>query len=151
MDAVRIKRFIGVGVVLSAFGYLFFSGMKASQVYYLTVGEYESQAPDLKPGEPFRINGRVQSGSVTRSPEGLDLAFAIYDPAAENTTLSVTYHGVIPDTFMEDSEVVVEGKMHEGTFQAYTLLAKCPSKYEALAEEKEQPAGSTSSPPDPGA
>ena len=47
-------------------------------------------------------------------------------------TLPVSYHGIIPDTFVDDAAVVVEGRLQEdGTFVAHELLAKCPSKYEA--------------------
>ena len=40
-----------------------------------------------------------------------------------------------PDTFNDDVEVVVEGRLAiEGTIQATILLAKCGSKYEAVPE-----------------
>ena len=40
-------------------------------------------------------------------------------------------------TFKDNSEVVVEGAYdsNEELFHATVLLAKCPSKYEALGEE----------------
>jgi cytochrome c-type biogenesis protein CcmE len=48
----------------------------------------------------------------------------------------VAYHGIIPDTFVDDAAVVVEGQLQDdGTFRAHTLLAKCPSKYEAAEVE----------------
>ena len=50
-------------------------------------------------------------------------------------TLPVDYHGIIPDTFVDDADVVVEGSLADGgDFHATTLLAKCPSKYEAAAD-----------------
>ena len=46
--------------------------------------------------------------------------------------LPILYSKEIPDTFVDRSEVVVEGAMRpDGVFVAHTLLAKCPSKYEA--------------------
>ena len=56
---------------------------------------------------------------------------------SSDRTLPVTYQGIIPDTFKENAEVVVEGFYHpqKTVFRATTLLAKCPSKYEGLAEE----------------
>ena len=136
IDKTRLRLLLGLGVILAAFGYLFLSGMEASQVYYLTVSEYQDRAAGLGAGEPFRISGRVQPGSVDLADNGLDLHFTVYDPARDESRLSVAYHGVVPDTFMENSEVVVEGSMTGATFQAHTLLAKCPSKYEALADEE---------------
>jgi cytochrome c-type biogenesis protein CcmE len=43
----------------------------------------------------------------------------------------VSYRGVIPDTFTDSVDVVVEGRYNRnGTFVATTLLAKCASRYE---------------------
>lgn len=136
LNKTRLRLFMGLGLILAAFGYLFMSGMKASQVYYLTVNEYKERAGTLVPDEPFRVSGRVEPDSVVLSDTGLDLQFTVYEPGRESATLAVAYHGVVPDTFMENSEVVVEGTMRNGVFEAHTLLAKCPSKYEALADEE---------------
>ena len=47
-------------------------------------------------------------------------------------TLPVDFAGIIPDTFVDDADVVVEGNRRaDGIFAATTLLAKCPSKYES--------------------
>ena len=44
----------------------------------------------------------------------------------------MAYAKETPDTFVDGSEVVVEGSLGaDGVFVAHTLLAKCPSKYEA--------------------
>jgi cytochrome c-type biogenesis protein CcmE len=136
IDKTRLRLLLGLGVILAAFGYLFMSGMEASQVYYLTVSEYQDRGASLRLQDPFRISGRVAPGSVELADNGLDLEFTVYDPARDGALLRVAYHGVVPDTFMENSEVVVEGSMADATFQAHTLLAKCPSKYEALADEE---------------
>jgi cytochrome c-type biogenesis protein CcmE len=46
--------------------------------------------------------------------------------------LPVVYEKEVPDTFVDGAEAVVEGALgSDGTFAAQTLLAKCPSKYEA--------------------
>ena len=47
----------------------------------------------------------------------------------------VVYVGLVPDTFTEDVEVVVEGRlMRDGTIRATNVLAKCGSRYEAVPE-----------------
>jgi cytochrome c-type biogenesis protein CcmE len=44
--------------------------------------------------------------------------------------LPVAYSGVVPDIFKDGRQVVVEGALgRDGTFEATTLLAKCPTKY----------------------
>jgi len=44
----------------------------------------------------------------------------------------VVYRDIVPDTFEDRADAVVEGSFDSsGTFQATFLMAKCPSKYEA--------------------
>jgi cytochrome c-type biogenesis protein CcmE len=122
------KFLIAVGLLLTGFAVLFGVGLRGSLVYYLTVGEFLDQGgADL--GENFRINGNVVEGSIERPQSGLGATFLMTDGTRE---LRVTYRRETPDTFVDGSEVVVEGALGpDGTFAAHTLLAKCPSKYEA--------------------
>ena len=47
-------------------------------------------------------------------------------------SLPVVYSGIVPDIFRPGITVVVEGHYTgQGPFQAQTLLAKCPSKFQA--------------------
>lgn len=127
MDRRRAKfLMLGSGVVLSM-TFLLVVGISGGGVYYLTVGEF-LEAPDRSGGH-FRVNGTVASGSIERLPTGMDARFVVTDGAR---TMPVRYHGIIPDTFVDGAAVVVEGRLEpDGTFSAHTLLAKCPSKYEA--------------------
>jgi cytochrome c-type biogenesis protein CcmE len=135
IDKTRIRLFVGLGLIFAAFGYLFFSQIESSQVYYMTVDEYQDIAATLAPDEAFRVSGRVEPDSVVLAKNGIDLQFTVYDPESADATLAVSYHGVVPDTFLENSEVVVEGTLHGEVFKAHTLLAKCPSKYEGLEDD----------------
>ena len=119
---------LGAGILLCV-GFLLVVGMSkpGGLVYYLTVSEFVQGAESGSSG--FRISGQVESGSVERAAGGRDLTFAISDGAA---LLPVRYHGSIPDAFAEDADVVIQGRMaDDGVFEAHTLTAKCPSKYEA--------------------
>jgi len=40
------------------------------------------------------------------------------------------YTGIVPDTFKDDSEVVLTGMLTKDGFMANDLTAKCPSKYD---------------------
>ena len=72
------------------------------------------------------------------------VAFVMTDGGRE---LPVRYHGIIPDTFVDDADVVVEGALGaDGTFAAHTLLAKCPSKYEAAEKAGEKDPRQTPAP-----
>jgi cytochrome c-type biogenesis protein CcmE len=124
------------GLIVVAGGLVALAGVSFQQnlVYYLTVEEYLNHEGDLPP-QGFRIDGRVVEGSVVRDPDGLGVSFDIRDPEGD-MTMPVAYHRELPDTFKEGGEVVIEGTADtEGVFQAKSLLAKCPSKYEKEAEE----------------
>lgn len=133
----RRLKFVLLGFgVLAAMGFLLAVGIKqpGGFTYYMTVGEYLSHPKD---GKGLRVNGRVTPGSIMRLQTGLDVRFRMTDGTA---TLPVAYHGIIPDTFVDGADVVVEGSLGpDGTFRAHHLLAKCPSKYEA-AEKAQQKA-----------
>jgi cytochrome c-type biogenesis protein CcmE len=133
MDRRRLKFvLLGIGVLLSM-TFLLVVGMNrpGGMVYYLTVTEFMQQVDPA--GGDFRVNGTVSPGTIRRLPTGLDVRFRLTDGEA---SLPVAYHGVIPDTFVDDAAVVVEGQLQgDGTFIAHTLLAKCPSKYESADAE----------------
>ncbi len=133
MDRKKVKfLLLGAGILLSvAFLVVVGMGLPGGMVYYLTVSEL-LQTPDRLQGG-FRVNGTVAAGSVLRSTGGGELSFALTDGPNE---LPVHYSGAVPDAFTEGGEVVVEGRLGtDGTFEAHTLIAKCPSKYEAAGVE----------------
>ena len=136
MDRRKMKFLLpAVGIVVSIV-FLVAVGIGQSDgfAYYLTVGEYVGKS--LPSGENVRINGKVQQGSIVRADSGMDVRFVMTDGSA---ALPVSYHGIIPDTFVDGADVVVEGnRSSDGTFVAKNMLAKCPSKYEA-ADASEHP------------
>ena len=80
-----------------------------------------------------KVGARVVPGSIKRAPGGREVAFAITDGAR---TYPVVYRGLIPDTFTDSVDVVVEGRLgRDGTFRATVLLAKCASRYETAPEK----------------
>ena len=147
MDRKRLKfLLLGVGIV-ATMGTLLIVGMNGpgGLSYYLSVSEFVA-APD-QTGGGFRINGKVAEGSIVRESTGQDVAFVVTDGEAE---LAVRYHGIVPDTFVDNADVVVEGRLAgDGTFEAHTLLAKCPSKYEAADGSLQEMPGDDSEEPSP--
>jgi cytochrome c-type biogenesis protein CcmE len=129
MDRRRLKFFLLGGGVALSMGFLLVVGMSrpGGFAYYLTVSEFMAQ-PD-RHGDGFRINGKVAAGTIERASSGQDVRFLMTDGVQ---SLPVAYHGIIPDTFVDGADVVVEGALAPGgSFEAHTLLAKCPSKYES--------------------
>ena len=114
---------------LGAVGYLFISGMNDSMVYYLTLEELAVSPP--RTGEGIRLAGWVKDGSIKGSALDGAIAFTMTDGDRE---MPVRYEGQVPDTFEEGAEVIVEGIFRgRAVFEASSMLAKCPSKYEAAA------------------
>jgi cytochrome c-type biogenesis protein CcmE len=140
------KIIITVTLLVAGFAVLFGVGLRGSLVYYLTVGEYldhQQAGDDL--GDNYRINGKVLPGSIQRTSGVIGARFIVTDGSRQ---LPVIYSKETPDTFVDGSEVVVEGSMNpERVFVAHTLMAKCPSKYEAQNRESDYKRGPKSPAP----
>lgn len=86
--------------------------------------------PEGQPGILQRLFARRDEADAAPAPAVPGSAAAA--AAAGGRQLPVSYRGVVPDVFGPDVDVVVEGKLTTaGTFEATTLLAKCPSRYES--------------------
>ena len=125
---LKKKKFLISGVILiCALVYLLYLGFGSATVYYLTVSEILG-AGDSIYAQSVRVNGKVVPGSINSDSINLDYSFAIAD---EGGKLTIVYHGVMPDGFVEGADLVVQGKIKsDHIFYATTILAKCPSKYE---------------------
>lgn len=128
--AQKVRLVIGAAIIVCALAVLITRANRSGVVYYMTVSELKQQGPQADP-RGLRVAGKVVPGTIER--KNLDLRFRMTDGEA---AMPVEYHGVIPDTFSEDGEVVVEGKVSaSGVFEASFLMAKCPSKYEAAPSD----------------
>lgn len=131
----KTALFVSLGVVVVALGFLVYTGLSDNMVYYYHVDEFLPKAASLQ-GEIIKVNGKVQDGSIRKDHMNYD--FVIH--GAVQNIVEVDYHGVVPDTFKDGSDVVVEGTYDPGAkkFHATTLLAKCPTKYESQQQGKQQ-------------
>src|SRR5262245_12242065 len=100
----KIALILSIGIVLWSLGFLVYTGLNANMVYYFHVDEYLQKAPALQ-GETVKVNGKVVAGTITKSQ--MDYKFTICGMEKANR-LAVAYHGVVPDTFKDGSDVVVE-------------------------------------------
>lgn len=131
----RTKFLIGASLVLTTAGYLMASSIRQTGMYFLTPTELAAklEADPTLHGVGVKLGARVVPGSIARSAGGREYAFMVTDGAK---TVPVLYRGIAPDTFTDDVDVVVEGRMgQDGTFRATTLLAKCASRYESAPEK----------------
>jgi cytochrome c-type biogenesis protein CcmE len=74
------------------------------------------------------VNGKVVPGSIQN--EGLETTFTISDG---ETDLTISTDRPLPDTLVDEADVVALGRLDGGTFVASEVLAKCPSKFKAKA------------------
>ena len=123
------KRFriliVGLLVALVA-GYLVYSAARGSAAYYMTIEEVKQQGASER---TVRVTGNVVGESIVWEPLDMRLQFEIEDGVGR---LPAVYQGSRPDMFRDGAQVVLEGRYSpQGTFEARTMLLKCPSKYEA--------------------
>lgn len=126
----KIKLVVIALMFCGVVGYLIYSGLQETTVYYHTVtellsGKYNQEARGM------RVSGVVVPGTVTRDRDNLAMDFRIADHQSPQS-ITVHYKGVIPDNFKEGMAVLVEGQFIPGTtsFSASAIMLKCPSKYE---------------------
>lgn len=99
-------------------------GLKDQASYFYTPADVVAgKAAD---GQPIRLGGMVEKGSLRREADGLTIRFVVTDGKA---AIPVTYRGIVPDLFREGSGVVAEGRVVRGAFIAATILAKHDERY----------------------
>jgi cytochrome c-type biogenesis protein CcmE len=130
----RSKFLLGGLMILGTASFLAAKSTAATAQFYLTPHELAERlrADDSFRNNGMKVGGRVVPGSIVRAPGGKEVRFMMRDTMVASTAqFAVLYKGIIPDTFTDSVDVVVEGKLGAGnTFQATVLLAKCASRYE---------------------
>ncbi len=133
--AIRLRLLLGFIAVAVAIGLLVIRSAKDEMVYYITVSELLAKQGETDM-DGLRVTGTVVPGTIESEP--LYLRFQMTDG---EKAIPIEYRGIIPDTFGDKGEVVVEGRyLNSGTFEADFLMAKCPSKYE-MSPDEEMPEG----------
>jgi cytochrome c-type biogenesis protein CcmE len=128
------KVLLAGALVVGTVGFLMASGIKETGVYFLTpteLAEKVSADPSFH-DVGVKMGAKVVGGTIERDVGTQTIRFDVTDG---QVTYPVVYRGLAPDTFTDEVEVVVEGRLQpDGTFRATTLLAKCGSRYEAVPE-----------------
>ncbi|MBI1297178.1 cytochrome c maturation protein CcmE [bacterium] len=127
-------KFLIGGVLLLAVvvGLIVYSTFSTA-AYYMTVSEVNQEAAKMV-GQRVRVSGQVVANSEDWNPQEVTLRFSIHDETGAE--LPVVFFGPRPDNFLRAAEAIAEGTLlADGSFQADTLLLKCPSRYEEEPEE----------------
>jgi len=121
------KRKIRLVIALSA-AVLLAAGLIYTSFSASTEAKEPSQLLRSDPGGTYELTGKVVPGSIQRAGDELD--FRISDRDGSDP-IPVRYSGTVPDPFRDGREVIVTGKLEDGTFVAEkdSLITKCPSKF----------------------
>jgi cytochrome c-type biogenesis protein CcmE len=133
-------RYIKIGatatVLVVAFAGLLWSSLREGTEYYKHVDEVVSNRQAWE-GKRLQLHGYVYD--VRRRPDSFDYRFKVRN---NGSVIDATYTGIVPDTFKDDAEVVLKGRLDGQGFHTEPngVMAKCPSKYEPI--KKSASAGS---------
>ena len=136
-----IKLGLTSAVLVAAFTGLLWSTLRDGTEYFKNVDEV---LPDRQAweGKPLQLHGYVVPGSIYRKRDSLEYKFKVqnYPPrssqSSEGGVVEATYTGIVPDTFKDESDVVLKGRLAPDGFHVVPngVVAKCPSKYEAAGK-----------------
>ena len=130
---INLKLIIGGFLVLAVVIALIVQATISTGAYYMTVDEINQAGAQLV-GQRVRVSGTVVDGSEDWNPQEITLRFAISGEKGDQ--LPIVFFGPRPDNFQRAASAIVEGELKpDGSFQAETLLLKCPSRYEEAPEE----------------
>jgi cytochrome c-type biogenesis protein CcmE len=122
----------GLAMVAAAIAGLVLTGMQNNAIYSKPVDQLLAEKSKFA-GRPVRAEGNLIHGSLLKREQPCEYRFSI---AKNGVELPVRFaQCVVPDTFRDvpdiDVGVTVEGELQaDGSFEATSVLAKCPSKYE---------------------
>ncbi len=123
-----VKIGVTVTVLALALGGLLWSTLSEGTEYYKHVDEVMTN-PGQWEGKRLQLHGYIVRDSILRKRDSLDYRFEIQN---KGRTVRALYTGIVPDTFTDDAEVVLKGRLQADGFHVDPngVMAKCPSKYE---------------------
>ena len=126
MDPAR-KRKIRLVIALSA-AVLLAVALVYTSFSASTEAKQPSELLTASPDRSYELTGTVVPGSIQH--DGETLRFRVSD-RDDSKSVPVSYSGTVPDPFRDGREIVVTGKLDNGTFvgERDTLVTKCPSKF----------------------
>lgn len=129
MKQKAVKIGITSLVLFLALGGLLYSTLSEGTEFYKHVDEVMVNPAEWQ-GKNLQLHGFVVKDSILRKRDSLEYRFKVQNKGA---VIDATYTGIVPDTFKDDSEVVLKGRLGTNGFHVAPngVMAKCPSKYEA--------------------
>jgi cytochrome c-type biogenesis protein CcmE len=126
---------ISGAIIVGVTGYMVYQGAATSWQYYLTVDECIDVGSTLSTAT-VRVSGKVASGTLEVNS---GQPYAEFVLLGDHHQLRVRSNHELPDSFAEEKQVVVEGRLvSHSLLEADQVLTKCASKYSSA------PVGSSS-------
>ena len=94
-------------VLLSAFGGLLWYSLQQDTAYYKHVDEVMA-SPEQWKGKSLQLHGFVMKGTWRQKPNTLEYQFKVEN---KGSVVLASYTGILPDTFKEEAEVVLNGRL----------------------------------------
>jgi cytochrome c-type biogenesis protein CcmE len=119
-------------MIAAAIAGIVLTGMKDNAIYSKSVDELIAQKAKFT-GRPVRAEGNLVHGTLAKRESPCEYRFTI---TKNGVDVPVRFaQCIVPDTFRDvpglDVGVTVEGELQaDNSFEATSVLAKCPSKYE---------------------
>jgi cytochrome c-type biogenesis protein CcmE len=137
MNSRTVRIGLTAAVLVAAFSGLLWTTLSEGTEYYKHVDEVMA-SPDQWYGKRLQLHGFVVSKSILRKRDSLEYRFQVEN---NGYVVPASYTGVVPDTFKDEAEVVLKGRLGPDGFEVAPdgVTAKCPSKYEPKAGEKRLP------------
>jgi cytochrome c-type biogenesis protein CcmE len=124
-----MRFIIAIALAVGLGGYLAYASLGGALETYAGPAE-------LTAAKTYRLNGTVGPGAPVKNAVGLaqsseGLHFTVVDKDNPGAKVPVVYRGSVPDQFKVGREVVLTGKLENGTFVAKndSLVTLCPSKF----------------------
>ncbi len=128
MTPTRRRRLLAVLLILAGTGtaaWLALGALRQNMLYFYTPSDVVAQG--IENGVRFRLGGLVVPGSLKRAGGDLNAEFQVTD---RTRTMTVRYHGILPDLFREGQGVIAHGALGaDGVMAADTVLAKHDENY----------------------
>ncbi len=116
---IVVMAFVALALSAGLIGYAFRDGIN----YFRAPTQVMEEPPAAN--EVFRLGGLVEAGTLVRG-EGETVTFSVTDGAY---SVPVSFTGILPDLFTENSGMIGTGVLVDGVFEASEILAKHDESY----------------------
>lgn len=133
MPHKAVKIGLTVVVLAGALAGLLRATLRDGTEYYKHVDEVLVNPVEWQ-GKNLQLHGYVVRDSILRKRDSLEYRFKVTGKVGDEARVVLAhYTGIVPDTFSDDAEVVLKGRLEPDGFHVSPngVMAKCPSKYEA--------------------